>query len=161
MWYITRRRVYRTLIAWGPVLAAMIVMFIASAQPKYGPPDDQTTAIYFSGVVPVFPGFLETLIKKSAHVVAFGGLALLALRALVLGEMNVRQSGYLAIVITVGYALLDELHQASTPGRTASGIDIGLDFIGAALAVLLARRYLAQPNDNDMTTKNAQAAKSG
>ncbi len=159
MWYITRRRIYRTLIAWGPVLAAMIVMFIASAQPKYGPPDDQTTAIYFSGVVPVFPGFLETLIKKGAHVVAFGGLALLALRALILGEMNVRQAGYLAIVIAVGYAMLDELHQASTPGRTASGIDIGLDFIGATLAVLLARRYF-DPS-NDITAKNAQATKSG
>lgn len=43
----------------------------------------------------------------------------------------------LALGLTVGYGVLDELHQSFVPGRDASLHDVGSDVAGAALAVAL------------------------
>lgn len=142
MWYITRRLIHLTLVSWGPVLGAMLVIFVASAQPKYGPPATaEPVTIYFSGAMPIFPGLWDLLIKKSAHMIVYGVIALLSMRALLGWQRSLHDAAYLAIVCAVSYALLDELHQAFVPGRSASGLDVGLDFIGAALFTLAARRY--------------------
>ncbi len=142
MWYITRRYIHLAVLSWGPVLGAMLVMFLASAQPKYGQPaTTESVTVYFSGAMPIFPGLWELLIKKSAHVIAYGMLALLSMRALIAWQRPLREAGYLAIVCAVSYALLDEVHQAFVPGRHMSGLDVGLDFIGAALFALAVRRY--------------------
>src|SRR5258707_15733832 len=59
--------------AWLPIILAMTTIFILSAQPKYGP-STSTTGIYFSGFIPVFPGFWETIIKKGEHVLMYSSL---------------------------------------------------------------------------------------
>jgi len=140
MWHITRR--YLTLLTWhwGPVLAAMLVIFVASAQPKYGPPPGAGPfTIYFSGMLPVFPGLWEFLIKKSAHLIAYGVLALLLARALVAWGMPARRAAILAVILAIFYALLDEVHQSLVPGRHASLMDIGLDAAGAGLFIVAGR----------------------
>ncbi len=151
MWYITRRWIRHAAWTWGPVLGAMLVMFIASAQPKYGPPvNADPLHIYFSGMLPVFPGFWEFAIKKSAHIIAFGVLAVLILRALAAwmpllrSSLTLRRASILAVCLTLAYAMLDELHQSFVPGRHASGLDIGLDFLGAAIFTLAAWRWYAR-----------------
>lgn len=156
MWYITRRYIKHTLWSWGPVVAAMLVMFAASAQPKFGPPPDaDPLRIYFSGVLPVFPGIWEFAIKKSAHMVAYGILAVLCMRAFLAwmphsnGWLTLRRSSLLAIGLTLGYALLDELHQSFVPGRHASALDIGLDLGGAVIFTLVATRYFARQSSRD------------
>ena len=154
MWYITRRVLKHLALTWGPVLGAMLVMFLASAQPKYGPPiDADPLHIYFSGVLPVFPGFWEFAIKKSAHVVAYGVLAALILRALVAwlpvlrGWLSLRCASLLAVGLTLGYALLDELHQSFVPGRHASLADIGLDLLGASVFTVIMWRWYTVHSD--------------
>jgi VanZ family protein len=150
MWYITRRFIRISIWSWGPVVAAMLIMFIASAQPKYALPlDSEPVRVYFSGIMPVFPGLWEVLVKKSAHVIAYGILALLLMRGVLEWRLLLKRpiaTGYaasLAVAGTVGYALIDEFHQSFVPGRHASGLDIGLDFIGAVVFVVLAH-YAAQ-----------------
>ncbi|NPV66971.1 MAG: VanZ family protein [Anaerolineae bacterium] len=138
MWYITRRYLSLLVWHWGPVLAAMLMMFVASAQPKYGPPPGASPfTIYFSGVLPVFPGLWEFLIKKSAHMIAYGVLALLLARALVAWGVTARRAAILAVLLALAYALLDEAHQALVPGRHASLTDIGLDAAGASLFMMV------------------------
>ena len=44
-------------------LALMVALFVTSAQPKYDPPD-ATIPVYFSGMIPIFHGLLDTLIKR-------------------------------------------------------------------------------------------------
>ena len=63
-------------------------------------------------------------------------LAVLAYRVLAV-HLRWRQRSLVAAAATVaaGYGALDELHQAFVPGRTASSIDLGYDFLGAALAL--------------------------
>ncbi len=140
MWYITRRYLTSLVWHWGPALAAMLAMFVASAQPKYGPPPGISPfTVYFSGVLPVFPGIWEFLIKKSAHMIAYGVLALLLARALVAWGMPARRAAILAVLLAVAYALLDEAHQSLVPGRHASLMDISLDGAGAALFMVIGR----------------------
>ena len=46
-------------------------------------------------------------------------------------------SGGLALVISLLYACLDEVHQSFVPGRAAQLRDVGVDAIGFCLAVVL------------------------
>jgi VanZ like family len=129
-------------VAWAPALVVMALIFVASAQPKQIPPSSPGQ-VYFSGIMPIFAGGWDALVKKSAHVVAYGVLAVLILRALLAHGLSPREAAPLAIVLTVAYALTDELHQAFVTGRHSSVIDIGFDYAGAAVFCLLARRILS------------------
>ena len=65
-----------------------------------------------------------------------GAFAVLAYRVLAV-HFRWRQRWLVAAAaaLATGYGALDELHQAFVPGRTASSIDLGYDFLGAALAL--------------------------
>lgn len=142
MEHLTWRNIRRILWFWGPPVLLMGLLFVTSSVPKPEPPD-KSTWLYFYGAMPYFRGplgVIELVIKKGAHLTLYGLLGLLFVRALVAWGMDLRRAGYLAIVLAVCYALTDEAHQATVPGRSPSGIDIGLDFVGAASFILLARR---------------------
>ena len=91
-----------------------------------------------------------------AHLGLYAGLGLLLVWALALdgsrrgagGEEPAWVLASLAFNLTVLYGVLDELHQAFVPGRTASEADLGLDAVGAligvGLALLLPRLAKAQ-----------------
>ncbi len=117
---------------WGPVLAAMAAIFVASNTPNLGD----------------LPGGMS---DKTAHVLAYAGLTLLVLRA----TSGMRWSGVTARsalaawLVAVGYGVSDEVHQRFVPGRTAALDDLAADAIGAALAValvFLAARVLKRPD---------------
>lgn len=130
------------LTRWGPVVGLMALIFYASAQPHYGAPP-HTPTVYMSGSMPILVDYsLNTVIKKSAHVIVYGVLAGLLLRALVAHGVPPREATSLAIVLALGYAITDELHQSTVFGRHSSALDIGFDYIGAAAASLGIRRYL-------------------
>ena len=70
---------------------------------------------------------------KSLHGLVYLGLAVVVVRA-VAGGLPRRidmSAAAVAIVITVGYAATDEVHQMFVPGRTADGFDLLADAIGA------------------------------
>lgn len=123
---------------WGPALALMLLLFASSAQPKIEQPGAET--VYFSGAIPIFPGGWDFVIKKSGHMLAYGLLAALLFRAL-LNSCAARSAGFAALAAAMAYALGDELHQTLVRGRTASITDLGFDFTGAALAILVLWRF--------------------
>jgi len=90
-------------------------------------------------------GAVDTLIKKSGHVLGYGLLALSYWRGFRWDRHRMAHAWGLA----VAYAATDELHQALVPGRHASAVDVLLfDAAGAALALWLRRwraRKLADP----------------
>ena len=81
-----------------------------------------------------------------AHLGLYTGLGLLLVWALAsdgfprkaYGEEPTWALASLAFALTVLYGVLDELHQAFVPGRTASEADLGLDAVGALIGVGLA-----------------------
>lgn len=126
---------------WGPVIALMALLFYASDQPHYAPPPDATD-VYMSGSMPILIDYsLNTLVKKSAHVITYGLLAGLIMRALVAHKIQPREAGILALVLALSYAITDEIHQAFVFGRHSSVIDIGFDYIGASAITLIGRWY--------------------
>lgn len=110
---------FRTRIGlWAPVVGFMTLLFAFSSQPGVGGPD--------------------WVWDKLAHALAYGALGLLCLRALHEGLDRPRpRPTLLAMLITVGYGVLDELHQATVPGRDASVLDAFADATGAGLSIPL------------------------
>jgi VanZ family protein len=85
------------------------------------------------------------LIRKSGHLVEYAILAALWLRTLRRERrLALPASAWLALGISVAWAITDELHQSTVASRTASAGDVMIDTVGAGLALLAAhlRSYL-------------------
>lgn len=102
--------------ATGPLILPLLRALLPWADPA------QLLALYF-------------LLRKTGHVLEYGILAWLWFRAL----SPSRGRALAAFAISVGYAGLDEWHQAWTGGRTGSVVDVLLDGVGAAAALGLLR----------------------
>lgn len=114
---------------YGPPLALMVLIFVLSAQPNLG-----------TGL-----GIWDTILRKGAHMAAFGTLWLLWWRA-----FGGRRPA-LAAAVTVAYAVSDEIHQHFVAGRHGTPIDVGIDSVGVAIAMVIALRWrrAAAPTPQD------------
>jgi len=115
----------RQLWRWLPLLIWMGLIFWLSSQTR--------------SEVPSF-GVWDLLVKKGAHFLGYGLLALLAYFAMA-GERSgsVEKRPFLiALLITILYAMSDEWHQRFVPTRNGTAVDVLIDSLGgiAALAVL-------------------------
>jgi VanZ family protein len=84
------------------------------------------------------PGLLHAVhaaLRKLAHVVEYGILAVLWLRSL--GPD--RRAAALAIGLSALYAVADEAHQSFVPNRTAAVLDVAIDAAGALVALAWVR----------------------
>ena len=106
-------------LVWLPVVAWAGFIFVLSATPN----------LRF-----VESASLDFIVRKAGHMAAFGMLALLIWGAL--SYSQVRRAALVSLGLTVAYAASDEFHQSFTAGRHPSPIDVGIDSIGAALALL-------------------------
>lgn len=102
---------------WGlarriPLLLCMGVIFWFSDQPK-----EQIMDF----------GTWDLLVKKGAHMVGYGGLAVAA--HLATGRLGV------AWLIALLYAISDEYHQTFVPGRNGTAVDVVIDAVGATVAL--------------------------
>ncbi|MFC7062964.1 VanZ family protein [Halobacillus seohaensis] len=89
-------------------------------------------------------GLIEFFLRKGAHVGVFLVLTLLFYGALYYTLNKTNRALWLAWVLTVIYAIFDELHQGITPNRTPYAGDVILDAVGGLLGVglvLFFKRY--------------------
>ena len=79
----------------------------------------------------------EDVSDKTGHLIAYAGLAILAVRAVGKGLpcRVVRRVAWLAIAIAAGYGVFDEIHQLSVAGRSGDVMDWFADLAGAVLGV--------------------------
>ena len=82
-------------------------------------------------------GGWDTVLRKLGHVAEYGVLTVLWFRAL---SPVAAQPQVLAAAIAFAYAVSDEYHQSFVAGRHASPIDVGIDLIGIALAIIAITR---------------------
>ena len=81
------------------------------------------------------------LIRKAAHVTEYAVLAALWFVTLTRARRwSARNAAWAALLIAIGWACIDELHQATEPSRTASIGDVAIDTAGALVAAVVARR---------------------
>lgn len=76
-----------------------------------------------------------------AHLIQFGILYLFLIFAfLTYGNLN-KKNEYIALVVSIGYGLIDEIHQFYVPFRSFSIIDIIKDIIGVWIVWYLVNKY--------------------
>ena len=115
--------IIRPLGRWAPVLVWAALIYLVSDQSR----------------LPQAPtGLLDLLLKKGGHLTAYAVLAVLVYRALgkLPGDRG-RARFIMAWVLTVLYAVTDEIHQSHVPGRTAAAFDVAIDGSGALLGLSL------------------------
>ncbi len=120
------------LLYWAPVVVWGALIYSSSDSSATTGPAAQHMFTFL--LVP--DSYRFDLTEFRFHTGAFAVLAVLAYRVLA-AHFRWRQRWLVAAAAAVaaGYGALDELHQAFVPGRTASSIDLGYDFLGAALAL--------------------------
>jgi VanZ family protein len=108
---------------WLPPLVLMAVIFAFSAQPDLN-----------SGL-----GTIDLVGRKIVHMSEYGLLCFLWWRALRTVAQPQRALA-LSFAVAIVYACTDEFHQHFIHGRHGTPVDVGIDAVGAAAAVLLIRR---------------------
>jgi VanZ family protein len=113
---------------WALVAAWMAAVFYVSSLPRLGR----------AGRVPDW----------ISHPVEYGIGAVLVCRALTApGHAPRTTSAAIAVLLATLYGVTDEYHQSLVPGRDADPADVGKDFLGAAAAAFLYRRWPALAGD--------------
>ena len=102
---------------WGPSIAMMLAIFVFSSLP--------------SNKLPSFSG-ADVIVKKGGHMLGYGLLAL----SYSYGSGRDKKRWFLPWLLAVLYAITDEFHQSFVSGRHPSPVDVGIDGIGAGLALL-------------------------
>ena len=105
----------------APPLALMALIFVLSAQPNLS-----------SGL-----GGWDLILRKAAHMTEYGVLALLWWRALR------TRSPVPGMLVALAYSVTDEVHQTFVTGRHGAPVDVLIDGVGIALAVVLHQRARA------------------
>ncbi len=127
-----RTRELPLIVRWIPSIVMMGAIFFFSSLP--------------ADLVPSF-GEWDLLIKKAGHA---SGYALLGL-AYYFALPPRLSSGFrwvLAMILVILFALSDEFHQSFVLGRNSSVIDVGIDAMGAAIALTIATFYSSNSNSN-------------
>ena len=114
--HATMNKLTGRILRWFPALLVAAAIFIFSSLPGRELPS---------------LGTWDFLAKKGAHALGYGLLA-----ASVWGGLSWnRKLWWLALVAACAYACTDEFHQSFTPGRHPSIVDVGIDTLGAGIAV--------------------------
>ena len=137
--------------AWAPAAIWMGVIFFMSAMP--GDMSQDQSGMLLKLVLWILrlllgadtasklsPDTLHLLIRKGAHMTEYAVLFLCYHRALKF-EGAKRPKLY-ALLLCAFYASTDEWHQSFTENRGPSPVDVGIDTIGAALAMCLEQLFI-------------------
>ena len=131
-----RQRAQNLLFNWVPMILWMALVFWLSSQPKIPRPGREL-------------GLSDELVAYAAHAFLFGVLALLVWRVLrdrphTMLESPARPPLLGTVLLSALYAVTDEVHQLSTPGRQASLADWLADLVGILIATYLLTRRARQ-----------------
>ena len=78
----------------------------------------------------------DLIVKKGGHLLGYGLLALTYLYAFKFDTSKIKLAWLFAFL----YAITDEFHHSFVLGRYASWLDVGIDGIGAAIALIWANK---------------------
>lgn len=77
----------------------------------------------------------DFILRKCAHALEYFVLYVLLLRAWT--QSKLPSGGFWPLILCALYAMSDEFHQSFVSGRFCSGIDVLIDFCGAACAAVI------------------------
>lgn len=99
-------------------------------------------------------GILEMIVRKTAHFMEYAVLAMAFSYALWRQRVSKLKKILLAVMLTILYAITDEVHQLFVPGRSGRVFDVLIDSIGAiigamAFTILLGRTMKSSQDTRD------------
>ncbi len=114
---------------WAPVIVWMAIIFLLSSRQRIEISSEHVVNFVFF---------------KALHMIEYAVLFLLSYRAVnnTLKRKNAVNPFILAIVLTMAYAISDELHQSFVPTREGKARDVIIDALGAILAWVALKRLL-------------------
>lgn len=97
-----------------------------------------------SGTVPKASNvyWQDFAVKKIAHVVIYGILAVSIYRALVAEGLSRKKAAIFAFLIATLYGGTDEIHQHFTQGRESRLRDVGFDGLGSMVSIFFTIKIL-------------------
>jgi VanZ family protein len=133
-------------LAWLPPMAWMGLIWRMSADSSSGVKSLRIARLIWgwlftplTGLKPTYPtlALTDALFRKACHVGEYAVLAGLLYIALAKASRLTDRPAVRrwTLLLTVLWASIDELHQAFVPGRGAHVSDIGIDTLGALLAL--------------------------
>ena len=123
------------LVRWFPALGMMAAIFALSS--------------LTSDRIPFF-GEYDLLVKKGAHAVGYAMLATAYYFALP-SRLSPVYRAVLSFLMAVLFALSDEFHQSFVRGRHSALRDVGIDSLGALLALLAAAVYSSNSSSSSVS----------
>jgi VanZ family protein len=135
-------------LAWLPPAAWMALIWRMSADSSSGVKSLRIARFIWgrlltplTGHIPNYPLLFTTdaIFRKLCHVGEYAILAGMLYAALTHASPLSDRAAVRrwTVLLTVGWAALDELHQAFVPGRSAHVSDVAIDSLGAGLALVL------------------------
>ena len=128
---------------WVPVAAWAAFIFLFSTSAFCA---DCTGSFLVPVLAWCFPGrspeeirLLHDAVRKLAHFTEYAILAILWFRALRRGGWRLAAAQWMTFGAVTVYACSDEFHQSFVPNRTAAGMDVLIDMVGGATALLVLR----------------------
>ena len=81
---------------------------------------------------------LQFIVRKSAHFLAYAILGGLCFENLsILDKLSKKKTFFIALLISVLYAISDEIHQYFVPGRACQFRDVMIDSYGALTGIIV------------------------
>jgi len=114
---------------WFPAIFWVVVIFFFSSFST-----KQTTEIFWQ----------DFLVKKTAHFIEFGILAVLLYRAFINSGFKAKNAIIYSVIFFVLYAISDEFHQSFIPGREPRVRDVIIDMTGGILSLYSIKELLPQ-----------------
>lgn len=113
------------LFLWAPVFFWMGLIFYLSSRTRIS-----VDELYI----------VNLIIFKTLHVIEYGILFFLLARALSQNKMSKRHYLLFAFVLSVLYAVSDEIHQSFVPSREGKLRDVFIDSIGIAIMYMYTKK---------------------
>lgn len=128
-----KRKVYIT-VSWALVIACMGVIFWLSS--RTATDSSEMSSSLIDRILTIFGiKFSSFFIRKTAHFLEFTGLAVLTFNAYYATFR--RAATPVSFIITVLYAVSDEVHQIFVEGRACQLRDVLIDSGGALLGIII------------------------
>ncbi|MED1603621.1 VanZ family protein [Alkalihalophilus marmarensis] len=135
----------KQVLSWISVLLWMSLIFYLSHQPATESSElsagvMQLLLTSFEAIIPfiqIETEWFHFLIRKGAHFTAYFILGILLINALRASGLSGGKSAVVAFLLSVLYAISDEVHQLFIPGRSGEVGDVLIDSAGAAVGILV------------------------
>jgi VanZ family protein len=146
-------RHWRIILSYSLLIGWMVVIFFLSSEGNAASTgrSDAIVELFRTMGVAGQADWLTFMVRKSAHVIAYLILGMLAYSALRLHVRTPRVLLALSSSLVVLYAVSDEIHQLFTPGRSGEIRDVLIDSVAGMVGILLIHFYWIARTSRAMT----------